>query len=158
MILIEYEIRISNIGKSNFDTILSILNSCPYFEKLIIDETETYYSSNIRFNNRTNQLQSKIKLFIIDESYHNFNIRFCKSKEETIHQNINSYTAKFTRQKHRIRFIHKHWHIDLTHVINNNTYELEIEIDNNYGNTHSTSFIHKILTNELKNLLTWANL
>lgn len=164
---VEYEVRLgiktgrcvsSNIGRRAYDLLLETLYSCKDLAHSKMSETDTYYTNSLRRSSASNALESKVKVLQEDQRFGKFNIRYCVSFEDAVCPEQGVPPAKFTREKERHRFSNRRLNIDLTHIRNTDSYELEIEATRDYAWARSSAHIKAMLIDELKNLVSCANL
>lgn len=148
---VEFEFRLgkvhggmfeTNVGKVNFNKILTGLETYQSWEKIVRENTSVYYKGNTRMiidddtENVKYMKKTKIQKFdkvLIDQPY---DIRFCASYENPATMD-ESEVMDYLRVKRRISFIRKNVTIDMTIVTGQpddpddeeeEKYEIEIEI------------------------------
>ena len=164
---LEHEVRLGirggksfnpNIGKMAFDKMLGLLASSKHFEPSKFEDTDSYISDDVRFSSRNQALEQKTRLTQTDTAMGMFVLRFCIAREQKLKGGIGGRVVKHTRQKVRHRFSNGLLHIDLTHVKNTDSYEVEIEAEKTYASTHSSEHVQHYLEAEMRNLVSCANL
>ena len=163
---VEFEFRLgkqskggfdTNIGKNNYNNILKTLQSFPNWRcSTVSSYKDTFYQNGLRINSSSNEAVTKSKLYASNKklSPHTFDIRFAICLETPAVQN-NESDEIYVRDKTRHSFRHEFFRIDLTHITNIDSYELEIEIvDMDYARKHSPSFIITCILKEVVNLIT----
>ena len=164
---LEYEVRLGvrhgktfnpSIGQREHDLLVNILKEHTSFVHNLHEYTDTYFTDSLRHNSYTNRTEVKTKIHQNDQIFGKYTIRCCTSKEEPIQKNCTNMVAKHVRQKRRHRFSTERFHIDLTHIQNIGSYELEIEATKRFSRKYSSEFIKNVLISELKNLVASTNL
>lgn len=149
---------LSNIGFANFTKLKTCLDSHNNWESKVDIKSSDEFFDDIR---KTDDMYiRKKKLHDNDVPLESgFCTRFVISQETPVTENFDKPPLSYIRDKHRYRYEHSHWYIDLTHITNLNTYELEIELKSiSYAKKHSYDYIHTLLSNEMNNLISCANL
>ena len=150
---VEFEFRLgkvhgrmfdTNIGKVNFNKILSGLETYKDWEKVVHENTSVYYKGNTRMiiddDTENVKCMEKTKIQKFDKVLNNqhYDIRFCASHEKPVDMD-DSEVMDYLRIKRRTSFIRKNLSIDMTVVTGQpddpddeeeEKYELEIEIIN----------------------------
>ena len=164
---IEIEVRLGKQTKAGFDPNIGIKmftkikKSLDAYQKWkdVIEyvQTDNIYDNGVRVSTPSACTIKKTSLYKSTLTHTNFDIRFALSKETPAQHNL-KLKAIVVREKHRTRYCHSFFAIDLTHVKNTNTFELEIEVvDMTYTQSHSPKFIIDCLVDEMKNLVASAN-
>ena len=166
---IEVELRIgkirrtgfdTNIGKAAYERILQNLLCYKHWTKFYKSTYSEVFYDGFRKNLDTNEVVCKSKLYANNKKLNNvYDIRFSINTE--VPQNSDDVHSEETHRREKIRhsFYHSFFRIDITHITNLNSYELELEItDLNYAKKHSAIFIIKCLVDESLNLVSCTNL
>jgi hypothetical protein len=159
---IEIEIRLGklkrhgfdpNIGKTAYDNILQMLNSYNLWTKSFSSSFTDIYYGTIRHNDSTNEVIYKNKLYASNKKLNkDFDIRLAISQEIT--GQLPDSRETFRRDKVRHSFFHTFYRIDITHITNCDSYELELEIcDIAYAKKHVAAYLLDCLIKEIHNLL-----
>ena len=165
---IEIEVRLGkqtkagfdpNLGIEMFTKIKSALDAYQKWKDVIeYVQTDTIYDNGVRVSSPSGCTIKKTSVHKSTLPHNIFDIRFALSKETPAQHNLES-KAIMVREKHRTRYCHSFFAIDLTHVKNTNTYEIEIEVvDMTYAQSHSPKFIIDSLVDEMKNLVACTNI
>ena len=150
---VEFEFRLgkvhgrmfdTNVGKVNFNKILSGLETYQDWEKVVHENTSVYYKGNTRMiiddDTENVKCMEKTKIQKFDKVLNNqpYDIRFCVSHEKPVDMD-DSEVMDYLRIKRRTSFIRKNLSIDMTVVTGQpddpddeeeEKYEIEIEIIN----------------------------
>ena len=159
---IEIEIRLGkikrtgfdpDIGKSAYENILKKLQSYNLWTSSFTSSFTDSYYGNIRHNDATNEIIEKCKLYASNRKLNNnIDIRLAISSEKAAQ--LPNSTETYKREKIRHSFVHSFYRIDITHITNCNSYELELEIcDIDYARKHTSSYLLDCLIKEIHNLL-----
>ena len=160
---IEIELRVgkqtssgfkSDVGKDFYCSVLRQLENNNW-DNIDIQETEyIIFKSGVR---KTGQrCIQKENLYKSNQKFGKFDIRFAINIEEPVSKEQGAIVT--IRKKYRKSFSKQFYRFDVTHIKNDDTYEIEMEIiDINYAKKHSYDFIFGNMMKLLLNLLSSSN-
>ena len=149
---------LSNIGYTNYIKIKKCLDSFTKWQSIQEFKCSDEFFGDVRKSNDI--VIQKKKLYDNDMCLNSgFSTRFVISQEIPLRTSLEEQPITYIREKNRSRYEDSHWYVDLTHITNLNTYELEIELKSiSYAKKHSYEYINSLLSSEMNNLISCANL
>ena len=148
---------VTDIGKVSYEKLSEALSVSRNWDAIRKEEyVDVFYENGVRKrNNCETVLKEDLhkQLFKIDSNNH---LRLCISVEKPKEPQGKSIKQ---RHKRRTSYVYSFYRYDLTYVLNEETYEIEMEIDDvEYARRHNEAFITKIMVDNFKALLKSANL
>jgi len=144
----------TNVGSTVYNKVLSQLNTLKWDS---VDEYEIddfYYKGNIRKSG--NIIIQKENIYKSNKKCGNVDIRLAINTEKPVTKTIGGIQT--TRKKYRKSFSKQFYRFDVTHIKNDDTYEIEMElIGIDYAKKHSYEFIIENMLKKLTNLISSAN-
>ena len=151
---VELEFRVS-VKQNQFEQCLKFLQE--NFEETVIHTIDLFDKNSNRKSIDTNLIIKKDNKFMSYLRFKDFSIKFCINIENPLE--IKKFVTCFERKKERHKFIDKtldYINYDLT-IINNEFYEIEIEIDPIMSLYHTSEYIFDNSFKKLKTLLTCSD-
>lgn len=144
----------TDVGKEIYDNVLKQLESNKWDSIEEIDVEDVFYKNNVRKSG--SEYITKENIYKNNKRSGKFDIRFAINIENPVNKVTGS--VKTTRKKHRKSFTKQFYRFDVTHVKNDNTYEVEMElVDISYAKKHSYEFIMGNMLNKFNSLMSSAN-
>jgi hypothetical protein len=142
----EIEIRFQSVNAEMFEMLMTAIETDKYYVRKEIQETFTkYYSQNYRIEFSLDKkpllCQQKRELNYYHLNFSKQCVKFSLCKEYTIHSTKTPNIAAVSkcmkqleecgiRKKKRATYYYRNFKIDMTHIINTNSFEIEVEFEN----------------------------
>jgi len=143
-----------NLGSDNFNKLLEAFQQSNRWDSFYSSSyTEVFHDDDSRLNLTTNDAVFKRRLYtsnkILNSSF-DLRLSIASATPTTSH----SSHVTFQRDKKRYSFVKSFYRFDLTHIVNSNTFELEMEIaDLSYARRHDYDFILSIMIDEFNSII-----